>query len=199
MLMYAEEAFNVLLRDYKFDTVLDVGCGAGAHTRAFLDAGKRVTACDIDLSKLSAETKQRCATISTDLRWCEGPYEAIWASHVLEHQLDVQRFLALLHDRLIEGGVLAITVPPRKPQIVGGHVSLWNAGLLLYRLVLAQFDCSRARVRQYGYNISVIVQKRTVDLPELVCDHGDIEALRAYFPVQVDNDSFNGDIEKLNW
>ena len=197
--MYAEQALRVLLRDYKFKTVLDVGCGSGQHAEAFLRAGKSVTVCDIDLSKLKDDTRNRCAAAREELAHCVGPYEAIWASHVLEHQLRPNWFLTTLREKLIDGGVLAVTVPPLKHNIVGGHVSLWNAGLLLYHLALARFDCSKARVKRYGYNISVIVTKREIVVPPLVHDRGDIAALQDFLPVAVKGDTFNGDIAELNW
>ena len=65
---------------------------------------------------------------------------------------------------LKEGGVLAITVPPLKNEIVGGHLSLWNSGILLYQLVVAGFDCREAIVKKYGYNISVIVKKNKINI-----------------------------------
>ena len=49
----------------------------------------------------------------------------------------VYLFLKKVHSLLNEGGYLAIIVPPRKPFIVGGHVTIWNAGLVLYNLILA--------------------------------------------------------------
>ena len=90
------------------------------------------------------------------------------------------------------------SVPPLKHQIVGGHVSLWNAGLLLYRLILAGFDCSNAAVKSYGYNISVVVRRRNIQLPKLIRDSGDIAQLSAYFPKPV-NHGFDGRIDELNW
>jgi hypothetical protein len=124
---------------------------------------------------------------------------------VLEHQPDVNAFLRGVWEALDPGGVLAITVPPAKAKIVGGHLSLWNAGLLLYHLVLAGFDCRHARVKRYRYNISVIVQKeglvREVDPRSLKWDKGDLKALKEYFPpgLKWNGDSFDGDIEELNW
>lgn len=97
-------------------------------------------------------------------------------------------------------------MPPFKSEIVGGHVSLWNPGLLLYRLVLAGFDCSEASIYCYGYNISIIVQKRTVHvLEDLAYDRGDMCFLQQYLPKEiksrpVDRDiSFKGKIKKINW
>lgn len=113
---------------------------------------------------------------------------AVWCNHVLEHQLDVHQFLKKVHHDLEEGGVLCVTVPPAHPEFMGGHVSLWTEGLLIYRLVLAGFDCRKARVGVYDRNISVIVHKKTIEdefWPRLVFDRGDIEVLAPYFPVEV--------------
>jgi len=104
-----------------------------------------------------------------------------------------------------ESGLLVITVPPFKHNIVGGHLTAWNAGLLLYNLVLAGFDCSRAKVLSYGYNISVMVECPTDfvtiainDLP-LKYDCGDIEIIAPYMPEGCRKQSFNGEIKELNW
>ena len=132
---------------------------------------------------------------------CRAAIDLVWCSHVLEHQLDPHHFLCRLHAATTEGGVLAVTVPPAKSEIVGGHVSLWNAGLLLYRLVLAGFDCRQARVRRYGYNISVLLEKRSIEVPELAFDCGDIRRLRALpatdpaLPPNAFDDPFDGDID----
>ncbi len=134
----------------------------------------------------------------------EQPFDCIWASHVLEHQPNVQQFLRKVFADLREGGVLAITVPPLKHQIVGGHLSLWNMGLLLYHLVLAGFDCREARGKQYGYNISVITPKisAAVPLDELRFANGDIERLAEFLPKNPGlewRQSYRGDIAELNW
>ena len=125
-------------------------------------------------------------------------YDAIWCSHILEHQNNPNIFLKKINSHLKENGYLAIVVPPRKPFIVGGHVSIWNAGLLLYHLVLAGFDTSNSKILQYDYNIGIIIKKKSIKLPNLNYDIGDLEKLKEFFPVQIENDSFNGDIFNLN-
>jgi hypothetical protein len=170
----------------EFNTVLDVGSGDGSHAAFFRSVGKIVTTTDIkDADVRGVYTEVDC-----------GKHDLVWCSHVLEHQLDVNRFLRKLYNDTDQW--LAITVPPYKPEIVGGHVTVWNAGLLLYNLILAGFDCRDAMVKRYGYNISVIVQKKEAKLPMLKYDFGDIEALSEFFPMSVTN-GFNGDIEELNW
>jgi hypothetical protein len=86
-----------------------------------------------------------------------------------------------------------VTVPPAKHNIVGGHVTLWNAGLLLYNMVLAGWDCSEALVMVYGYNISVLVEKKQAILPKLRMDSGDIDTLSKFFPIQVE-EGFHGEL-----
>jgi SAM-dependent methyltransferase len=167
-----------------------------------------VTAVDLGGSPYFAQKDERVqvAVGNFNEMMFEKQFDCVWASHILEHQPDVQSFLNHVSAVLKEGGVLAITVPPLKHQIVAGHVSLWNAGLLLYRLVLARFDCRDARVLQYDYNISVILHKRTITLPDGISfDAGDLRKLRQFFPQALNwqsnpiDDSFNGDIQSLNW
>jgi hypothetical protein len=85
-----------------------------------------------------------------------------------------------------------------KHSIVGGHLTVWNTGLILYNLIIAGFDCSEASVKTYGYDCSVIVKKKTAILPELGYDYGDIEKLSHFFPFDA-RQGFNGQILELNW
>lgn len=207
-------ALEKLLAEYSFHTVLDVGAGAQHHARAFARHGKAVTAVDFGSSvyhrQKPAGQGGEIVEILGDFNQLtfDSTFDCVWASHVLEHQLDVHRFLCKLVGLVREDGLLAVTVPPLKHEIVGGHVSLWNAGLLLYRLVLAGCDCSEARVLAYGYNISVIVRKRTIpDLHALGLeqDAGDIRKLRAFFPPGIAfhsnelDDPFDGNLSRINW
>lgn len=166
-----------------FSTVLDLGAGEGLHSQILEDAGKLVTS----------------ITYENDFLNHKGKYDCIWASHVLEHQPNPNIFLKKCFQDLNENGILAVTVPPLKDNIVGGHVTLWNAGLLLYQLILAGFDCSEASVKTYGYNISVIVRKKELKMPELKMDHGDLNLLSDLFPVKVKADTFHGVISEVNW
>ena len=192
------QALEKLLSAYDFHTVLDVGCGTGCHWPFFREAGKEVTGIDIG---------RMCdgVIVADYLRHeFDQPFDCLWLSHVLEHQLNVNLFLKKVFRDLKPGGILAVTVPPLKHNIVGGHVTLWNAGLVLYNLILAGFDCSQARVKRYGYNISVIVPKVPAAVPfeRLYFDRGDIELVSQFFPRHPRmkwEQSFRGDIAQLNW
>ncbi len=169
--------------------MLDIGSGGGVHAEKLKRAGKSVTTvslvppADIVGDYLSAVIE---------------PIDCIWASHVLEHQPNPGHFLSKCFNDLKENGILAVTVPPLKHEIVGGHVTLWNAGLLIYQLILAGFDCSEAMVKTYGYNISVIVRKVRAELSDLVMDRGDIERISHLFPFPAYH-GFDGRLEEINW
>ncbi len=172
-----------------FSRVMDIGSGDGVHAAYFRSLGKEVFTCDLGPKADFQGDYMDC---------CAGQFDLIWCCHVLEHQLNVNAFLQKCYDDLALDGWLAVTVPPLKHEIVGGHVTLWNAGLLLYNLILAGFDCSEAKVKEYGYNISVIVQKKPFRKPELRHDNGDIAALKDYFPIPV-SEGFDGRLKEVNW
>ena len=105
---------------------------------------------------------------------------------------------------MIDGGILAITVSPARNTISGGHLTNWNAGILLYNLVFAGFDCKDASVLKYGYNISIKIFKRIAVFDKLSFDSGDIRKIKKCLPTlkyySTNNDDlFNGNILKLNW
>lgn len=188
--MNAEEAFNKVLKmDCK--TILDIGSGNGEHAMLFRALGKDVTTIALHAG----------ADIVGDFNEVKLPnkFDCIWASHVLEHQRNVGAFLDKCFSQLKDDGILAITVPPAKHNIVGGHLTLWNAGLLLYNLILAGFNCSTAAVKTYGYNISVVVRKEAAHWHEpLTMDYGDISTLAHLFPFPVEQ-AFDGQVKDVNW
>lgn len=190
--------FVQLMKTDKLTKVLDIGAGKEqTHTNFMLKQGLLVDTVDFFSG----------STFIGDYNKSFGypKYEGIHAAHVLEHQLNPNIFLKKIHFDLIEGGWLCITVPPLKHQIVGGHVSLWNAGLILYHLVHAGFDCSNIKIKQYGYNITVILKKKTVNVQEIPFEYDsiDINLIAPYLPKfnfgKLKCKTFNGDIKELNW
>lgn len=188
--MRADQAIFKLIKDYDFETVLDVGFGKGEHAEFFRKFGKDVTTVDFNSS----------ADFVGDYLSIALPtvYDCVWASHVLEHQLEPQKFIKKCLEDLKEGGILVITVPPRKDEIVGGHVTLWNSGLLVYHLLLAGCDCSDVSIKQYDYNISVMLEYKPVPVPnDLQFAKGDLEKFM-YAPPWF-YQGCNGHIDKWNW
>jgi SAM-dependent methyltransferase len=186
--------------------VLDVGSGSGKHAKIFLDNNKYVTCVDNGNSiyfnkNINVNSDKLKLYISNfDNFETNEQYDLVWCSHILEHQKNVGLFLSKCYSLTKDGGIICITVPPMKTNIVGGHLTLWNSGLLLYNLVINGIDCSNATVLSYGYNISVIVKKQkpiNIALLNLSYDYGDIEKLRSFFPIPV-YQNFNGNIDFIN-
>lgn len=200
--LFGGEALDRLLRAYPDALhILDIGSGPGLHAGLMRAAGREVVTISMlppadyvgDYLGMPRSVRPLC--------------DAIWASHVLEHQPDPGAFLRCCFADLRDDGVMAVTVPPPKHEIVGGHLSLWNAGLLLYHMVVAGFDCRNARVSgcyaggplgDVPYNISVIVRKVSAELPTLTFDSGDIERLAQFFPLPVQQ-GFDGRLLPINW
>lgn len=191
--MLAGEAMAYAIAAYDFDTVLDVGAGEGLHAAAFRSAGKQVTTLDA-----SDHWGKSDVTLPLERYQPAAPFDLVWASHVLEHQLNVNAFLVALRTLIVPGGFFAITVPPAKKEIVGGHVTIWNEGLLVYNLVLAGFDCSKVSIGRYGYNITAMGRCVEAELPALNFDAGDIERLARFFPWPV-AENFDGMQRSVNW
>lgn len=201
--MFSEDAIKKLIKDYKFQSVLDIGSGSGVHSKYFVNAGKTVSAVDLGCSiyyERKGTNYEKVNVHHVDFfQFHSQPYDCVWASHVLEHQRNPGAFLE--HCFNLTKDIFAVTVPPLKHNVVGGHLTLWNAGILIYNMILAGFDCSKASVLSWDYNISVIVHKSPVssdDLSSLHYDSGDIIRLAKYFPVPV-HEGFDGQIACANW
>jgi len=181
-------------------TLLDIGAGQKNQAKAFKKFGFDVDTVDLqpghtfvgDYNKLSIDKQ----------------YDVVFVCHCLEHQLNVNNFLQKCRTNCKEDGHIVVVCPPGRKYIesnntvVGGHVTLWDAGLIMYNLILAGFDCSNAKVKTYGHNVCVIAQKKEVNLSNLVYDRGDINTLKKYFPRGIEHGKyghFNGDIGELNW
>jgi SAM-dependent methyltransferase len=96
--------------------ILDCGCGAGDNARLLSDRGWCVTGITIDPREQEA-ARQFCeAVYISDLENglppdIDGEFDAVLASHVLEHLARPERLLREVHQRLSPGGVLAVALP----------------------------------------------------------------------------------------
>jgi SAM-dependent methyltransferase len=166
--------------------LLDVGGGNGVHTHFFRDNGF-----EVDLVDIVDGTPERVYVGDfVDFAYPKR-YDVIWASHVLEHILNPGQFVRQLLSCAKEGGFLCVTVPPAKSEMTFGHVTQWNAGLLLIHLIKAGLDCRDARVYTKGYNISIITKVK----------YRTNENYLKWLPssIVVNGGYFLGDIDSLNW
>jgi len=184
--MFGSEALD-FLNAQVWKTCLDIGSGPGDHATILnLNPSHKVVTLD----------KHHPADLRMDFMEKDTlvDYDAVWCCHVLEHQVNPGAFLRRIRECVAPGGWVVITVPPLKHAIVGGHVTLWNQGILAYQMILAGFDMYEAKVWRYGYNISAAVQYKEFPRPHLVNDSGDIGALAHCFPKTWDiHEGFNGE------
>lgn len=182
-------------------TILDIGPGKTCEATEFwLENNKLVTSIDIeDYRKINHPNHTflhgNFLTIQLDKK-----FDMIYASHVLEHIQDTGVFLRKVRKLLSPSGYFFIIVPIFKHNIVGGHVHVWNMGLLMYNLILSGFDVRNGKFTKQGYSIVGVVQAEKRKLPQLVYDRGDIETLKQFFPDdEMFQHGFNGDLTEWNW
>ncbi|MGZ8217445.1 class I SAM-dependent methyltransferase [Methylomagnum sp.] len=188
-----------------FDSILDIGSYKGGASVAFALMGKKVISITRGgwwlkklkpvYDRLFIETYDR----SFETFEYDQPFDAIWASHVLEHTRNPGLFLDRCYDSMCPGGTLVLVVPPFKHKVVPGHITPgWNLGILMYNLVEAGFDIKHGHFIVHGYNICAVVKKplepRPKNLDWFTKDNVDLWPL----PCEPDR-GFDGAIESVNW
>ena len=194
VLDFGAHALLRLLTSYAsdFSTVLDIGSGGGEHAKFLRLFGKRAYTTDLHEE----------ADYQGDFLTYEFPekFDAVFCSHVLEHQRNVGMFLEKIYTVLSDNGVLAIAVPCHaRDTLISGHITSWNAGILIYNLVLAGFDCSAAHVHQ-GQDLNLVVRKRPARGGDVLGPSAwsSVADLAPYFPFPV-QDYMNCEILNIDW
>lgn len=179
-------AMQYISRNYSPSTVIDVGSGGGYHAKYFKEKGAIVTCIDFGSSiyaKNKVDNGIHVVNIDFNEFKTEQKFGLVWASHVLEHQQNVGNFL----DKLIEvcaiDGLICITVPDMHRRLMGGHLTLWNPGLLAYNIVLRGVDLSDALFVRGSNEFSIIFSPKLIMLPGgMSHDCGDLNILKEYMP-----------------
>ncbi len=184
-----------VVEECDFQSVLDIGSGGGEQSRFFRHFGKDVFSINLtgNADYIGDFTQMKL----------DRQFDVVWCSHVLEHQRNVGIFLEKVYAAVRDGGVLALTVPchPRE-RMIDGHLTSWNAGLLCYNLILAGFDCRKARILQ-TYELNLIVEKKPALLevdgkmavPDMTTP---LETLAQFFPFPVKSTA-NAELPDVNW
>lgn len=106
-------ALRKLLKDFEFDSVLDIGGGAGKHAEEFLKHGKDVTVIDYGKSIYFQQKAEKVNAIVADFNTYDfgRQFDCVWCSHCLEHQLNVQGFLEKINQIIRGGGYIGHCCP----------------------------------------------------------------------------------------
>lgn len=202
--LVAQDCLKKCVEDKSIHTVLDVGCGKGNHSKIFAAYGKKVTGIDLFV-QIPDGGGNRIKFISGDfekMRFLDK-FDLVWCSHCLEHQINVGEYISKCFACCKDTGKVAITVPNNiNGFVTEGHVSCWNAGVLMYSIIASGYSCQNAAVKTYEGNVSIVVPKEPIN------DGLDYRArhARAYFPIGRDwgdngygDVGFDGNIDSVNW
>lgn len=191
-----DEVTHYFLEHYPATSVLDIGCGTGPVWDLFAAKGLHITGVDLLPTELvpsmvggSPVTYHSADFLSATL---PQQFDAVYSSHTIEHVPDTERFLRAFFAHLAPDGAYCLMWPPPKPEIVSGHVHVFNPGLMLYNLVRLGIDCRDVEVVRCGYSLAIMGRYRRFERPELTHNEGDLNALAEHFPFRAQQD-FNGD------
>lgn len=193
-----------LLREYVFHTVLDLGLPDLQRLTLLAQQDRRVTAiAGTSLTAVSLPNVQLAAHVPQPDS--QPSFDCVVAIDVLQRHSDPQAFLRSAHEQLMEGGVLALSVPAMRYPQVTGDLSIWSGGLLLQHLVLAGFDCRNVQLLPQEEHLYILVVKSSI--PPVPLDRGkpQMKAMQQYLPTSLDymetpeGLAFNGDLPAIGW
>ena len=95
--------------------VFEIGFGAGALLRRFLDGGAIVSGADPGALKVTVDpvvaTRATLHTTSLEHVPLQDPFDLVFAVHVIEHVADPTQFARACHDLVRPGGQLVLVTP----------------------------------------------------------------------------------------
>jgi ubiquinone biosynthesis O-methyltransferase len=107
------------LKSHKYKTVLDVGCGQGNLTIPLSCRGYKMTGLDIS-DYIIKIARQKSKEYQVKIKWCasdifdhKGKYDAIIATHFMEHIDDLESILKKLVSLTKPGGMMFFTFPTK--------------------------------------------------------------------------------------
>ena len=137
-----------------FHTILDVGCGAGYHSKYFHDRGYDVTAIDYDMKAFEFCDDIKAVELGLFEFNSDKMFDAVICSHVFEHFPNTMQAFKKVRSLLNPGGYLFAVVPSYTPYVCNGHWSTgWNVGQLGSWLVSSGFDCRCSTFAKLGINV----------------------------------------------
>ncbi len=192
-----DKILNKLILASEFRFVLDVGCGLG-DLFYYMDSKA------IEFEGVGVDVVEEEQLLFTGFEYLKSDFlnlhldrkfDLVFSSHVIEHVPNTGDFLTKFFSFLKPGGYFCLIWPPPKEQVVGGHVHVFNMGLMLYNLVRMGVDCREVKMYRSGYNLAIIGRYCTFELPDLTFNRYELEALAPYFPCPVEH-GFDGRLRR---
>lgn len=126
-------SYHELLKPYRMDRVLEIGCGLGYGAALLSRVAGQVTATDLEsespgdhaiglgrtrqfLSELGIGNVSVVGASAEKLPFPDGSFDLVFSSHVLEHVPDQPAALAEIHRVLAPGGVFFCVTPSRSER-----------------------------------------------------------------------------------
>jgi len=194
---------NYLIQKYKFKTAIDVGCGKGDFFKYLNDKKVNVEGTGIDMMDDKDLIYKDFNYVNCNFSNYESDetYDLIFSSHTIEHNPDTESFIKNFFKLGDDKGLFCLIWPPPKPLIVGGHVHIFNLGLMLYNIIRTGIDCSKVEIFKSGYNLCIMGEYKKIEIKELTYNRFEIDILKKYFPFNA-RQAFDGDnppgVKKLN-
>jgi SAM-dependent methyltransferase len=153
--------------------ILDCGCGAGDNARILRGRGWRVTGVTIDPQEQKV-AEPFCEVVHIgDLERglpaeIDGTFDAILASHVLEHLAAPERLLDDIRARLSHSGVLVVALPNiahyrQRLSFLRGHFDYTEAGQLDHtHLRFYTYSTAIQLLERSGYEVTSMVVEGTL-------------------------------------
>jgi SAM-dependent methyltransferase len=134
-----------------FGSILDVGAGAGYHSKYFELMGHVVTACDKNDRFVFKDTIEFFESTLEELP-PKRKYDAIFVSHVMEHIPNLGSFFDQLKTLLNDRGYLFVVVPNTGLTENGHWLEGWSITQLGVMLCSLGFDCTDSFFATFGYH-----------------------------------------------
>ncbi|MFW6122195.1 MAG: hypothetical protein ACOC80_15035, partial [Petrotogales bacterium] len=164
--------------------------GQGDYHKFFLNKNIPVTGVDVKTNHLDIKKIKFHNLNIFDFK-PQNKYQSVITSHVIEHCANTEIFVKTLFNTIEEESNFCIIWPKPKFSIVGGHVHIFNPGLVLYNLIRCGIDCRKVHIIHNGYSYAVMGVYKRFDLPNLTYDKHELLRLSKWFPCKVSH-NFNG-------
>ena len=145
---------------------LELGCADGYISRHLAERGCRVTGIEVD-AEAAQRAQQWCERVLNhdlnDPGWIqqlEGKFDTIVCGDVLEHLIEPERTLRLLHQLLAPGGRVIICLPNIahirvRMMLLRGHFDYEPTGIMdATHLRFYTYDSAREMIGRCGYRIA---------------------------------------------